>query len=154
MFVKAMETDGAGDSAKLAEIARALEEQLHAINNEAKYKAKARGIFANLKDPKNSHLRTGLVDGSISPEELATMTYEEMVNPAIRLERQESEKKMMEARRTDWLSENIKQTGDSMMQCRRCKAFKVDYFQMQTRSADEPMTVFYNCKACGFRWKE
>ena len=60
----------------------------------------------------------------------------------------------MDARRTDWLSENIKQTGDSMTACRRCKELKVDYFQMQTRSADEPMTVFYNCKACGYRWKE
>ena len=87
MFVKAMEVDGPGDSDKREEVAKVLEVSLHAMNNEAKYKAKARGIFANLKDPKNTHLREGLLDGSILPEELATMSYEEMVNPTIRLQR-------------------------------------------------------------------
>ncbi|KAG5178643.1 hypothetical protein JKP88DRAFT_158516 [Tribonema minus] len=28
------------------------------------------------------------------------------------------------------------------------------FFQAQLRSADEPMTVFYKCVDCGFRWNE
>ncbi len=38
--------------------------------------------------------------------------------------------------------------------CTRCKKkSKCDYYQMQTRSADEPMTTFVNCLECGKHWK-
>jgi transcription elongation factor S-II len=41
-----------------------------------------------------------------------------------------------------------------MFQCRKCKERKTRYYQMQTRSADEPMTTFIYCVVCGNRWKE
>jgi len=38
--------------------------------------------------------------------------------------------------------------------CSRCKKkTKCDYYQMQTRSADEPMTTFVTCLECDRRWK-
>lgn len=37
--------------------------------------------------------------------------------------------------------------------CRKCKSNKCTYYQMQTRSADEPMTTFVSCIDCGSRWK-
>lgn len=33
--------------------------------------------------------------------------------------------------------------------CRDCKCTKYEYRELQTRSADEPMTIFYICKGCG-----
>jgi DNA-directed RNA polymerase subunit M/transcription elongation factor TFIIS len=42
----------------------------------------------------------------------------------------------------------------SLLQCGRCKEFKVTYYQRQTRSADEPMSVFATCHACGKKWKQ
>jgi DNA-directed RNA polymerase subunit M/transcription elongation factor TFIIS len=30
---------------------------------------------------------------------------------------------------------------------------RCNYYQLQTRSADEPMTTFVTCMDCGFRWK-
>jgi DNA-directed RNA polymerase subunit M/transcription elongation factor TFIIS len=42
---------------------------------------------------------------------------------------------------------------DGILKCGKCKSLKTSYFQLQTRSADEPMTTFANCKACGNRWK-
>lgn len=37
--------------------------------------------------------------------------------------------------------------------CGRCKKNKTSYYQLQTRSADEPMTTFVQCIHCGNRWK-
>jgi transcription elongation factor S-II len=40
------------------------------------------------------------------------------------------------------------------MYCSRCKKkSKCDYYQMQTRSADEPMTTFVTCLECDREWK-
>jgi len=36
--------------------------------------------------------------------------------------------------------------------CPKCKSFDVDTDQKQTRSADEPMTIFCTCNSCGSRF--
>mmetsp|Transcript_31859 Transcript_31859/g.55956 ORF Transcript_31859/g.55956 Transcript_31859/m.55956 type:complete len:106 (+) Transcript_31859:90-407(+) len=38
--------------------------------------------------------------------------------------------------------------------CPKCKNKTAYYTQLQTRSADEPMTTFYRCTECHFQWKE
>jgi DNA-directed RNA polymerase subunit M/transcription elongation factor TFIIS len=42
----------------------------------------------------------------------------------------------------------------SILVCGRCKQRKVDYYEKQTRGADEPMTVFAHCLACDNRWTQ
>tara|TARA_B100000123_G_C25728826_1_gene428230 strand:+ start:577 stop:1092 length:516 start_codon:yes stop_codon:yes gene_type:complete len=37
--------------------------------------------------------------------------------------------------------------------CGKCKSKECTYYQLQTRSADEPMTTFVTCINCGSRWK-
>ena len=37
--------------------------------------------------------------------------------------------------------------------CRKCKSNNCSHYQLQTRSADEPMTTFVSCQDCGHRWK-
>lgn len=37
--------------------------------------------------------------------------------------------------------------------CGKCKNNKCTYYQMQTRSADEPMTTFVFCITCGNKWR-
>ena len=37
--------------------------------------------------------------------------------------------------------------------CYKCRSKKCSYYQLQTRSADEPMTTFVTCLECGNRWK-
>lgn len=41
---------------------------------------------------------------------------------------------------------------ESILTCGACHQRKVDYYQKQTRGADEPMTCFCNCLNCGKRW--
>jgi len=38
--------------------------------------------------------------------------------------------------------------------CGKCKKRRTSYYQLQTRSADEPMTTFITCLECGNRWKQ
>jgi transcription elongation factor S-II len=37
--------------------------------------------------------------------------------------------------------------------CGKCKSVKTTYYQLQTRSADEPMTTYVTCLGCSYRWK-
>jgi transcription elongation factor S-II len=47
-----------------------------------------------------------------------------------------------------------KTTASMQMYCSACKKkTNCDYYQMQTRSADEPMTTFVTCLECDKRWK-
>lgn len=45
------------------------------------------------------------------------------------------------------------QMPDGILKC-RCGSMKTSYYEMQTRSADEPMTVFAKCHKCGVKWKQ
>eukprot|EP00850_Spirogloea_muscicola_P005625 SM000026S08874 [mRNA] locus=s26:223338:224061:+ [translate_table: standard] len=40
--------------------------------------------------------------------------------------------------------------------CEKCQSSEAFFMQVQTRSADEPMTTFYKCcnLPCSYRWKE
>ncbi|MDA7838820.1 hypothetical protein N9A45_00635 [bacterium] len=64
-------------------------------------------------------------------------------------------------KRQQWLEEaypkHIKAIDDgveSILKCGKCKQHKVDYYQKQTRGADEPMTCFCTCLNCGHRWRQ
>ena len=47
---------------------------------------------------------------------------------------------------------NIEATTDEF-KCWKCKKRKCTYYELQTRSADEPMTTFVSCLSCGNHWK-
>lgn len=44
-------------------------------------------------------------------------------------------------------------SSSSLVQCRKCKSRDITTNQVQTRGADEAMTVFHECNNCGIRWK-
>jgi DNA-directed RNA polymerase subunit M/transcription elongation factor TFIIS len=47
-----------------------------------------------------------------------------------------------------------KSTASIFMFCSSCKKkTRCDYYQLQTRSADEPMTTFVTCLECDKKWK-
>lgn len=42
---------------------------------------------------------------------------------------------------------------DGLFKCGKCKSYKTEYSERQTRSADEPTTKFCYCHNCGHRWR-
>ena len=42
---------------------------------------------------------------------------------------------------------------EAFIHCRRCGSTKVDWYQRQTRGADEAATTFHRCRDCGKRWR-
>ena len=74
---------------------------------------------------------------------------------------QEMASQKMREKRSEYQKEAIREaqiavTGGSktsLLTCGRCKKNDVLYNQLQTRSADEPMTTFCVCEHCGHRWK-
>ena len=98
---------------------------------------------------KNPNLRKNFLAGAIAPSQLATMTAEEMASDEI--------KKL----RDKFLKESINDaqlavtpgTKTAALKCGKCKKRNCTYNQLQTRSADEPMTTFVLCNECGNRWK-
>lgn len=40
----------------------------------------------------------------------------------------------------------------TQFKCRKCKGRNCTYYELQTRSADEPTTIFVTCIDCGSRW--
>ena len=45
------------------------------------------------------------------------------------------------------------QASTDMFTCRKCKSKKCTYYELQTRSADEPATIFVTCIDCGKNWR-
>ncbi|KAK4687312.1 transcription elongation factor S-II, partial [Tremellales sp. Uapishka_1] len=102
-----------------------------------------RSLFLNLKDKGNPGLRNEIVIGHINSEQVVNMTKDEMAS--------ESMKALNEKIASDNLFK-AKAVGETLAEtdafkCGRCQQRKCTYYQMQTRSADEPMTN------CGNRWK-
>jgi DNA-directed RNA polymerase subunit M/transcription elongation factor TFIIS len=47
-----------------------------------------------------------------------------------------------------------KSMATDMFRCTRCGKRQCTYYEMQTRSADEPMTQFIRCMNCGKQWRQ
>jgi DNA-directed RNA polymerase subunit M/transcription elongation factor TFIIS len=86
---------------------------------------------------------------------LGTMTPDEFVNTG-ELDRnpQRWMEKLRQVAERDKASYSRKTTASMQMYCSSCKRkTNCDYYQLQTRSADEPMTTFVTCLECDKRWK-
>lgn len=86
-------------------------------------------------------------NGSIQSHKLAFMTHQELNH-----ERWAEMIEIKSKRDANKFENNMAAATDTFT-CRKCKNNKCTYYQMQTRSADEPMTCYVNCLTCGNRWK-
>ncbi|XP_027564121.1 transcription elongation factor A protein 3-like, partial [Neopelma chrysocephalum] len=118
-------------------------------STDMKYRNRVRSRISNLKDPKNPGLRRNVLCGAIEPALIARMTAEEMASDEL--------KQLRNAMTQEAIREHqMAKTGGTvtdLFQCGKCKKKNCTYNQVQTRSADEPMTTFVLCNECGNRWK-
>jgi transcription elongation factor S-II len=110
------------------------------------YSSKLRSICFNISNPRNPRLLEGLLEGQYTTAELVEMSPMQMFP-----ELWESAIKAVENKTAD--PGQSEGTISGMFQCGRCKGRRTTYYQLQTRSADEPMTTFVLCMDCGKRWK-
>lgn len=108
------------------------------------YLQKLKSIMFNLK---NQEILNDIKNKKYRVHELAFMTHYELRpdiwNNLIELKKIKDENKF--ATRIEASTDDFK--------CNKCKSKKCSYYQLQTRSADEPMTTFVTCLDCGNRWK-
>ena len=103
-----------------------------------------RSIFVNLR---NDKLVKMVLTGEIKAHEIAFMTHHEMLP-----EKWDEMIKAKSIRAKSKFQSKLEASTDTFT-CRKCKSKQCTYYQMQTRSADEPMTTFVSCILCGTRWK-
>ena len=96
-------------------------------------------IIENLK---NDYVVAGTKDGIWRPEDLATLD-KDTLNPTKWQQLQDTR-----------LPKNIqKERKKGMYKCKRCGSWYSEYYSAQTRSSDEPMTLYFSCLDCGKKWK-
>jgi transcription elongation factor S-II len=102
-----------------------------------------RSIISNLK----KDVIKQITDGTVKPHVVAFMTHQELCP--------EKWNKLIEAKskRDKNKFETNMSAATDVFTCRKCKGNQCTYYQMQTRSADEPMTTFVTCLLCSSRWK-
>lgn len=153
MLVGALRIDGDDQEgcASVEELAEELEEAIFQEfrNTDMRYKNRVRSRIANLKDTKNPTLRLNFLAGVIQASRLATMTAEEMASDEMKKMRDKFKKEAI----NDAQLATVQGTKTDLLKCGKCKKRNCTYNQIQTRSADEPMTTFVLCNACGHRWK-
>lgn len=156
--------DEGGKDESMIPICTAIENEVQKFSkgDRLKYAEKSRSLLFNLK--KNQILCQRLASSELSPSELCKMTPEQLATAEKIHEKKQKEKKLQDARLLNWEQNNEDKINDmcgikgdlkqaSLFTCGRCKSTKTTSTQKQTRSADEPMTVFVFCINCGNRWK-
>ena len=108
------------------------------------YVNKLKMILYNLK---NEIILNNIKSKKINPCKIAFMTHIELLP-----EKWDLEIKEKELRLENKFFPKIEANTDNFT-CGKCKSNACSYYQLQTRSADEPMTTFVTCTNCGQRWK-
>ena len=108
------------------------------------YMNKFKMIFHNLK---NDIIVEKLKQNVIKPHEVSFLTHVELLPEKWKQEIQDKKFRL-----ENKFFPKIEASTDNFT-CGKCKSKACTYYQLQTRSADEPMTTFVTCTQCGNRWK-
>ena len=108
-------------------------------------------FFAIKNAIKQGNLVERLNDKTIKFKDIVTMSPDKLVPDGVYA------KTMQKLKERELEIEKNKAKNDEnyegVFMCKKCKSKKTEYYQLQTRSADEPMTTYVHCKNCDNSWK-
>lgn len=110
------------------------------------YMDKFRMIWFNLKD-KNNKFLDRIMSKEIECKKVGFLTHQELYP--------DNWSELIDAKmkRDKNKYEDDTRIATSEFKCRKCNKRICTYYQLQTRSADEPITTFVQCLNCNNRWK-
>ena len=114
------------------------------------YLSKIRSIYLNISDSyiKNKNFKKKILSKKIDIENIANLSSYDIFP--------ENWKELIDEKmKRDKLKYELKpEAMTDVFKCRKCNSRSCSYYEVQTRSADEPMTQFINCLNCGNRWRQ
>ena len=146
--------EGNCEDISVTSLARIVEEVEDAMSEKWKdlgkeYKAKLRQLAFNMKDPKNPDLRRAIAKREIDATTLIDLSSEELGSD----ERRAANQSIREHAEAEAVRGQRKEASTTAFKCGKCGQRACTFYQLQTRSADEPMTTFVTCVNCENRWK-
>lgn len=124
--------------------------KVHGPESKEAYRTKIRSLYQNLKNKSNPNLRIRVLTAEVTPDQFVRMTHEELKSE----ERREADRKIEKENMDKAMVAQAERSISKSLQCGKCGQRKVTYTEAQTRSADEPMTLFCTCLGCGKSWRQ
>ena len=115
------------------------------------YISKVRSFYSNILETsyiKNPNFKNKILNGEIKIDEISNLSVYDIYP--------ENWTQLLDEKiKRDKLKYEMKPTAmTDQFKCRKCGSRSCSYYEVQTRSADEPMTQFITCLDCGCRWKQ
>lgn len=107
-------------------------------------------LFQNLNESSsigNDYLKKSVLSGNIDIKNLPYMTPQDLFPSHWEKlkEKQKAQDEFLYLKKPEAATDEFK--------CGKCKERKCTYYELQTRSIDEPMTKFVRCLNCDHRWR-
>ena len=115
------------------------------------YLMKSQIIYSNIKKDsyiKNVNFLNRIKNNEIEPEKICYLNIYDIFP--------ENWKELIDIKiKKDKLKYDIKpEAMTDVFKCRKCGSRSCSYYEVQTRSSDEPMTQFITCLDCNNRWRQ
>ena len=115
------------------------------------YKSKVLSVYSNIDKTsyiKNNQLIESIKNNKINPEKVGFLSvydtfpdnWKDLLN--------------IKSKRDKIKYELKPEAMTNLFKCRKCGSRETSYYEVQTRSADEPMTQFITCLSCSNRWRQ
>tara|TARA_B100000945_G_C20320864_1_gene567616 strand:- start:82 stop:612 length:531 start_codon:yes stop_codon:yes gene_type:complete len=115
------------------------------------YNSKIISIYSNLKKDSyvnNPDFLKRIINGEIKASNIGKLSVYD-IHP-------DNWKTLFDAKeKRDKIKYELKpEAMTNLFKCRKCGSRETSYYEVQTRSADEPMTHFITCLKCSSRWRQ